>query len=379
MSRRLHMFHAPDGAEMASAIRAAFAAEADLRATDASEGPPPAHEGAVAVFLLTPGAFEAPGLSEGLRQWTDASFPVLPVVPEIARYDFAGLPEGLAPLRRFNAVGWDQGAGDGEEVFRAVRLHLGIVPFKRSRKVFISYRRSDGRDAALEIHNHLHDQGFRVFLDTEAMEPGDPVQDRIDAAISERDCLLLVDSPKAPESDWVMTEVTRALERRTAVCAVRLPGSPGFPLLRDMPGIPWDPMDSDRFGQLETFISGVIASKESFDVRADRTIREIATLLNATFKGRQKRQLRLLASGEGESTGDILVEFEDSPHSLDRLYRLFRSYREAPRPVAAFFLHNGLPLSVLERDAVTWSSHGAPLRVLALSELDGAVREVWRR
>jgi len=368
MTRLLKLLHAPDAAPIADAIRAAFHNEPGVATTDELDRFPPSHTVGAAVFILTDGAAESPALADTLHAWTEAGLPVLPVVPEIARYDFSALPEPLAPLRRLNAVGWDQGERPGDKVLTAIRQHLGLVPFKRHCKVFISYCRTDGRETALEVHNHLHSRGFRVFLDTEDIEPGDDVQGRIEDAINERDFLLLIDSPKAADSPWIMTEVAQALQRRVTVGSLKLPGDHLFPLMRGMPTIDWRANDPSRDRRLEDFISNMIASKETFDVRVDRAVRELANLLSASVSVDAKRQLRL-SIGEDDDYRDFLIEYEDAPLSLDRFYRLHTSYESEPSPSAACFLHGGPPLSPLEREAAAWCRGSAPLWAAALTEI----------
>ncbi|WP_295413084.1 hypothetical protein [uncultured Thiodictyon sp.] len=65
------------------------------------------------------------------------------------------------------SAGWVRAAGGRPEVITAIRRHLGLEPFQRDCRLFISYRRRDGSEAAQAIYRHLRVRGFDAFLDTE--------------------------------------------------------------------------------------------------------------------------------------------------------------------------------------------------------------------
>lgn len=94
---------------------------------------------------------------------------------------------------------------------------LGLAVQGRESKIFISYRAKDGAAVATEVHNYFKTLGHNVFLD-EAKEfdgdtkipPGSPVQAQIDEALAKSNLVLLMDTPSAPESIWIMHEVDTA-------------------------------------------------------------------------------------------------------------------------------------------------------------------------
>lgn len=378
MPGQVKVLHAPDGTAMWEAIAAEFRNVAEVQVDDGLATVPEAYEVAVGVFLLTDDAAADAALAAYLEELTERALPVIPVVPEIAAFDFSSLPDALDAVRALNALGWDQGSAPGETVYRAIRRHLGLDPFVRHCKVFISYRRADGRDVAMEVYDHLHERGYRAFLDTEEIEGGEPVQHRIGEEIVERDFLLLIDSPQAPESDWIMKEVEMALAARVTVCAVRLPGSEGFPLLRDVPTMDWDASDPNRLDKLERFVARAIGSKTAFDTQVDRVLREVARVERLELAVRGQR--RMILTEPGRRT-HVLVEYEDAPVSLDRLYRLYRSYRDTrgPRPNAACLIHGGPRLSPLEREAVDWARGRSRLSAADVAGVREVVRDALGR
>jgi hypothetical protein len=365
--RQVKVLHARDGEHIYQELCNAFADFPEIEVNNDPDEIPKTHDIAVGVFILTDEVKKDVHLSPKLEQLFENHFPVLPLVENIGTYDFSSLPPSLERLWKINAVGWDEGSREGEKAFVTIKQYLGLIPFKDQLKVFISYSRSD-KDVAVEVHNFLHGRNYWTFLDTEDIAGGRVVQPTIMKAISDRDLILLIDSPGAAKSKWVEKEIARALSLRVTVCGLRLSEKQYFPLFREMPGILWDKKDPDRFKSLESFIDGIIASKGTFDLLIERNVREIEKLVQCDIRRVQKRKLRLSKQVNSDQK-NLLIEYEDAPPSLDRLYRLHTSYKRSSNLNNAIFIHNGLPLSKLEQDAVDWAKGDEPLQMLALTEI----------
>lgn len=94
---------------------------------------------------------------------------------------------------------------------------LGLRVQGRNTKIFVSYRGMDGSEIAEQVNTHLQTLGHRTFLD-QAREfdgepsilPGSPVQKEIDDALDTANLVLLIDTPRAPESPWIKHEIDTA-------------------------------------------------------------------------------------------------------------------------------------------------------------------------
>jgi uncharacterized protein YjbI with pentapeptide repeats len=75
---------------------------------------------------------------------------------------------------------------------------------------FISFSYSDSAFAT-RLHSRLGDAGVRVWFSPKDMRGGKRLFDQIDRAIQAHDLLLLILSRKSMQSDWVATEIRRAL------------------------------------------------------------------------------------------------------------------------------------------------------------------------
>lgn len=82
--------------------------------------------------------------------------------------------------------------------------------------IFLSYRRSDGRETARAVYEYLTEKGLRVFFDTEALVDGHRFDTQIAAALRAAPHYVLIASPDAfrfrAKEDWVRKEIALALE-----------------------------------------------------------------------------------------------------------------------------------------------------------------------
>lgn len=135
---------------------------------------------------------------------------------------------------------------------------------------FISYRHSElDMDIAKKIHSGL--EGFkvpvsvqkksgkknikRVFRDQEELPIGSDLDNNISAALKESEYLIVICSPRTPESYWVCKEIETFIEMhdRQHILAVLVEGEPNeaFPpmLLEDEDGNPVEPLAADVRGE----------------------------------------------------------------------------------------------------------------------------------
>lgn len=124
-------------------------------------------------------------------------------------------PDAAASIK---ALDYDRAAkGPRGRLANRVGGMLGLRVRGRDSRIFVSYRATDGKAIAKQLHAHLEDVGHRAFLD-EAKEfdgetkvlPGSPVQKEIDEALENANLVLLIDTPAAPASPWIKHEVDTA-------------------------------------------------------------------------------------------------------------------------------------------------------------------------
>jgi hypothetical protein len=186
---------------------------------------------------------------------------------------------------------------------------LGLRLQGRDKKIFISYRRSDGSAIAAQLYAHLEALGHQVWRD-EAQEldgetkilPGTPVQEQIDEALNKASLVLLLDTPAAPGSSWIKHEVNTA-------DAMLLPILPVC--FRDA----IDPKKGPRFRSLlalQRWVSiqmpATDATAPLLDSQLDEIAREIETYLCEIF--RRKCRVPFIVEGEFVSKGFVWTVLE---------------------------------------------------------------------
>ncbi|MET3414046.1 toll/interleukin-1 receptor domain-containing protein [Methylobacterium sp. 1030] len=161
---------------------------------------------------------EPPGDVDAAQELVRSSAPIIPSLPEGA--DLADRLPGF--LRSANAS-WRR--RDDPGMVDAATAMLECVGLLRpQRRVFISYRRTDSRAAAHQLHDRLNARGFDVFLDTHDIRPGDPFQDVLWHRLVDSDVMVMLDTPAYFDSRWTRQELGRALAKDIQVLRVVWPG-----------------------------------------------------------------------------------------------------------------------------------------------------------
>lgn len=144
---------------------------------------------------------------------------LIPVVSELS----ACSSELPAEVSAFNALPYAvASAKQAEAIASAVLETLGLMPTKR--RIFLSYRRVEAREAALQLHDALRARQFNVFLDTHEIRYGARFQDALWHQLSDCDVLLMLDTKGYFASTWTEEEFGRAGNMRLGILRVGFPG-----------------------------------------------------------------------------------------------------------------------------------------------------------
>ncbi|NNU35661.1 toll/interleukin-1 receptor domain-containing protein [Rhizobium sophorae] len=157
-----------------------------------------------------------PDLAEA-QELVAASMPIIPTVGHTE--DFGALiPK---PLQFANGLKRRPDDANLTELSSAVLECVGLL--RPQRRVFVSYRRTESRAAALQLHDLLNSRGFDVFLDTHDIRPGDPFQDVLWHRLVDSDVVVMLDTPTYFESRWTRQEIGRARAKEIQVIRVIWP------------------------------------------------------------------------------------------------------------------------------------------------------------
>lgn len=149
---------------------------------------------------------------------------VLPLVDDLGTYP-QSVPEPLLPI---NGMVLDP----GDPQLRApVGRVLEMLRLLRSRRrLFISYRRAESREVAVQLYDALQQKRFDVFLDTHGVQVGDRFQDELGQRLLDADVMIFLDTTGATASEWIRHEIEIANSLAIGVLQVVFPravASPG--------------------------------------------------------------------------------------------------------------------------------------------------------
>ncbi|HII1806666.1 TIR domain-containing protein [Escherichia coli] len=140
--------------------------------------------------------------------------PILPVVSENTKIE-TEIPAILRPL---NCLVYTVGP---QRIASALLECVGLLP--KQRRVFVSYRREEAREAALQLFDTLSSRLFDVFLDTHGIPPAEDFQAMLWHRLCDSDVLLMLDTPGYFDSRWTSAEFGRALAKGISVLRVGWP------------------------------------------------------------------------------------------------------------------------------------------------------------
>lgn len=129
--------------------------------------------------------------------------PIIPV------FSLGKKPEDFPKnLQAINGLQYTGAEGQVDRIVQAVLDALGLL--RQQRRVFISYRRSEATDTALQLHDHLSGLGYSVFLDTHSISAGEFFQSALWQNLCDSDVLIMLDTPAYFESRWTSEEFGKA-------------------------------------------------------------------------------------------------------------------------------------------------------------------------
>ena len=143
--------------------------------------------------------------------------PLLPVASDTKRVAI----EIPIELQSLNCLAFN--SGGSPRIASALLECAGLLP--KQRRVFVSYRRDEAREAALQLFDALSARLFDVFLDTHGIPPADDFQTMLWHRLCDSDVLVMLDTPGYFDRRWTSAEFGRALAKGISVLRVGWPDS----------------------------------------------------------------------------------------------------------------------------------------------------------
>ena len=137
------------------------------------------------------------------------------------------------PISRVRAIFYDGTVASLDQITDSAGVFLGLALKGRDHRIFISYSASDGKTIATELHRRLDAAGLGVWLDEAkgSMPPGVDVVAEIRNQLRSAALVLVIDTPNAPESEWITEEIDTAIGQLIPIVPVVV----GCPVSRFIP------------------------------------------------------------------------------------------------------------------------------------------------
>lgn len=178
------------------------------------------HEHGVEKLLVLVGDDHSLPTDELVRlsaDWARNGWPILPLFPWSGQGGLSSrLPVAATPA---NAHFWKV---DAAQTLPAVMATANITT--RQPRIFISYRQIDSAALAIQLFDALSHAGFDVFLDHFRIPPGVNFQSRLSQELGDKSMVLLLESERLDESQWVAHEIAVAKACGLGLLGLLLPG-----------------------------------------------------------------------------------------------------------------------------------------------------------
>ncbi len=174
---------------------------------------------------------------EGLEALRRTGIPILPIVSAEGRF----ATEVPLQLQALNGLAYSP--NKPERIAAALLESLGLLP--RQRRVFLSYRREEARQAALQLFDSLSARVFDVFLDTHRVGSAEDFQAVLWHRLCDSDVLVMLDTTSYFDSRWTSAEFGRALAKGISVLRVGWPSVVASPRASTASRVDLDVKDID--------------------------------------------------------------------------------------------------------------------------------------
>lgn len=133
-----------------------------------------------------------------------SSSTIIPVVNRLDGYQ-AQVP---VELHRINGTQTESSDPGLEAIANLVLENLGLI--RKTRRLFVSYRRDEASPEALQLRHALDECGYDVFLDTHSVAKGDDFQQVLWQRLADSDIVVVLDTPGFMERRWTKEELAQA-------------------------------------------------------------------------------------------------------------------------------------------------------------------------
>jgi len=93
----------------------------------------------------------------------------------------------------------------------------GFELLRKNRKLFISYKRAESSNIAIQLYEYLEKNNFDVFIDTHSIDKGEEFQEELWHRMTDCDLILMLNTKEFLNSDWCKQELDKAHLKRIGI------------------------------------------------------------------------------------------------------------------------------------------------------------------
>lgn len=205
----------------------------------------------------------------------------------------------------------------------------GFELLRKNRKLFISYKRSESSNIAIQLYELLEKHNFDVFIDTHSIDKGEEFQEELWHRMTDCDIILMLNTKEFLKSDWCKQELDKAHIKRIGIVHLL-----------------WPDCDFTDFAHLahsiklkyESFENSPVADITKGKLKDD-TLSEIIALVESS-------RARNLASRQDSLITDFTQAANDNDVDVNLQYSRYITQRLANDKLKIYIPTVGIPQSI---------------------------------
>ena len=190
---------------------------------------------------------------------------------------------------------------------------------RQTRKLFISYRRTDSAKIANQLFDALNRRNYDTFLDDYSIAAAQDFQEELNHRLSDCDVLIQLYTENFSKSQWCQEEITNANQKRIGVLAII-----------------WPNQKLDPHNQLCEIMSLTDSNFED-GILTDGVVREITRRVESL-------RVRNMAARQDDLVGEFIKEASKVGRQMVQEYKYLVEYNEG-HPKNVFIPAVGVPQS----------------------------------
>lgn len=205
----------------------------------------------------------------------------------------------------------------------------GFELLRKNRKLFISYKRRESSNIAIQLYEFLEKNNFDVFIDTHSIDKGEEFQEELWHRMTDCDIILMLNTKEFLTSDWCKQELDKAHIKRIGIVHLL-----------------WPDCDFTDFAHLahsiklkyESFENSPVADITKGKLK-DNTLSEIIALVESS-------RARNLASRQDSLITDFTQAANDNNVDVNLQYSRYITQRLANGKLKIYIPTIGIPQSI---------------------------------